>query len=1026
MTQPLTPYQQAHGALAQAGGTPSVSIMGSGAAAPAQRASAPAAPQQPTYKPPTLPYASNTPGFNGTGATPSYGQQSPNFLGLGQYVAPLFPINDQAITGAPSQGAGTNYGLNSVWGNLQNEIARSQGPGPMSMVNAPQGQGASYQAALGNAALANAAQGGYATASPTGLSTAGNTIGRQGALADLLTAQAAGGGAPSAADLQLRQGMEQGLGAQLAAMGSQRGVTNAALMNRNAADQAAAGQANLNAQMGIQRAQESQAAQQALGGVLSAQGQQAAGINQTAAQLQQQNAQFNAGNAEQAMLANTGYAQQAALANQAAQNAMTGGNLSALNAANLGNAQLGQQMTMSNLGYQNQDVLANQAAQLGNAQFQNQALNAALGAQTGIGEANRAAGLSDQQLQLQQMIAANQVNEQAYQAAANANANLTGAVIGGVTGFGGAVAQGIGNSGGGGGSWTGPAPEGAGNASGITGTASDGTWSGTLNNFNPAGLPGYTYSDENLKSGIEGGNPMMRSFLENYRKSTEPKVDVTEGERFRNPTYGRTPGVSSGGGGGIGSAIGGLLGGLAGSFIAPGVGTAIGAGVGSQAGGAIGNGVDPGSASGGGLQQTSQGSGVTADDLNQDYSAVSDKKEKTEVKEVGPATVQKALAELKADPKYSVLFGEGRQNFDADSMEQNAMDNADPDAPPSYGYIPQYPGQGWEKGPAPSDYNFFRTPTPLNVQSAQAMMQPPPPALPLAALRSAYPQLTAAVSDESEKEAVTSGNRGMQAFLSQANAQTQAQNNNGAQSNAFMASSLPPQAQVDTQMPSTSYGGGLPPFAQGGGSGVGYGMPQGPQGGGIYGGGIQTPGGYSGGGVMPQYMASSPAVDQSLAMAHPQTAGMQGPGAITYTPQAQQNYVNGFAQWLATQEPQTPQAQPASNINRSGVVLSDEEQKVKTNRGAGLQDMLDQLHAYQYRYKDTSLPGTMPGKRLGVMAQDLEKSPLGKQFIREDPQGHKLVDYGSMAGTQLAASAMLNDRLNQHEEMLKALSKRAA
>ena len=32
------------------------------------------------------------------------------------------------------------------------------------------------------------------------------------------------------------------------------------------------------------------------------------------------------------------------------------------------------------------------------------------------------------------------------------------------------------------------------------------------------------------------------------------------------------------------------------------------------------------------------------------------------------------------------------------------------------------------------------------------------------------------------------------------------------------------------------------------------------------------------------------------------------------------------------------------------------------------------------RYKDPSAPGAMPGQRLGVMAQDLEKSPLGDQF----------------------------------------------
>src|SRR6185437_310377 len=58
-------------------------------------------------------------------------------------------------------------------------------------------------------------------------------------------------------------------------------------------------------------------------------------------------------------------------------------------------------------------------------------------------------------------------------------------------------------------------------------------------------------SDENLKTGIEGGNPMMRSYLGSYyrslKSSPETKVNVGEGAAFRNPTYGRAAATDNGG-----------------------------------------------------------------------------------------------------------------------------------------------------------------------------------------------------------------------------------------------------------------------------------------------------------------------------------------------------------------------------------------------------------------------------------------------------------------------------------------------
>lgn len=1015
---------------------------------PAAKTAAPVVPQTPTGQAPP-PFATMTPGNS-----PAYGTQSPTMFGTGTYTAPLLPINDQAITGAPAQGASTNYGLNSVWDNLNKELAAAPNQGA-GMATATLGGPASYQAATGAAAQAQAAQGGYATAAPTALATSGNTIANQAALAHTLDVQANGGGI-SAADLQLQQGTQQSIAAQLAVLGSQRGATDPALAARAAQDQAAAANATLNGQMGIQRAQETQAAQQAEGAVLGAQGSQAAGINATAAGLQQQTELANAGAAQQSTIANTENAQQTALTNAAAVNAMTGQNLSAVNAANTGNAQLSQAQELANLGYSNQDTLANQQTELANQQLQNQQEAAVLGAQTAIGESNKASSLADQQLQLQQVIAANQVNEQGYASSAGANANLTGAVVGAA---GSVLGAGI----------TAAAKGGAaaaGGANGVNGTGLN-LFSGTQSVTPGTTNPYYASSDENLKEGISGGNPMLQSFLRSYKDSTSmpsPAIDVNEGARFRNPTTGKAASGGSAGGGGLGSTIGGLLGGAVGIFGGP-AGMAAGSAAGSAIGGVVGSGIDP--ATGGSVATgASPGSGVTVDETGWGQMpgmAMSDERQKTKLKDadgdVTPMLLQKALEDKKIT---SEQYKAGMSAWTSKSMDmlqdsdtQYAMDNADPNVSPSHGYVPMYQGDGWDKAPAPSTYNFvpgqLDYPGVQGASDRQAFQRsagaPPfvqPSAAPAPHWRVAMgpaqdiqpahpwqvsmgaPQIDAspgaALSDESEKDAVTSGNRGMQAFLSQANAQTGAQNSSGAQSNSFMQTGAPPSSQVDTQLPQA---GAPPPFMQGA-DGVGYGMPGASQGGTVDGGGITNYGGYTGatmgntGGVgRPPWEAQMQPADsatmQSLAMAHPQsmpTASSVVPTSINGMPASQ---LPPFAINPAT-------TQVASNFGGAGVpfALSDEDEKVKTGNGGDVQTMLDHLSAYKYRYKDPSAPGAMPGQRLGVMAQDLEKSPLGDQFVRQTPQG-KMVDYGSMAGTQLAASAMLNERLDRHEAMLKSL-----
>lgn len=115
----------------------------------------------------------------------------------------------------------------------------------------------------------------------------------------------------------------------------------------------------------------------------------------------------------------------------------------------------------------------------------------------------------------------------------------------------------------------------------------------------------------------------------------------------------------------------------------------------------------------------------------------------------------------------------------------------------------------------------------------------------------------------------------------------------------------------------------------------------------------------------------------------------------------------------------------------AGLAASDVNCKKDINPGKEkLDEMYDKLNAYQYKYKNPEKHGE--GEQLGIMAQDLEQSELGKQFVVEDQgdneelgMGTKMIDYGSMAPTIVAAQAEMKkenkdmkSRVEQLENML--------
>jgi hypothetical protein len=106
------------------------------------------------------------------------------------------------------------------------------------------------------------------------------------------------------------------------------------------------------------------------------------------------------------------------------------------------------------------------------------------------------------------------------------------------------------------------------------------------------------------------------------------------------------------------------------------------------------------------------------------------------------------------------------------------------------------------------------------------------------------------------------------------------------------------------------------------------------------------------------------------------------------------------------------------------MAASDEDQKQNMSHSEDkLQSFVDAIKGYEYEYKDPSLPGAGPGKYISPMAQDLEKSEIGKNMVIDTPNG-KMVDYGRASGAMLATAAMLNDKTKEIDAKLEALMRK--
>ncbi len=97
----------------------------------------------------------------------------------------------------------------------------------------------------------------------------------------------------------------------------------------------------------------------------------------------------------------------------------------------------------------------------------------------------------------------------------------------------------------------------------------------------------------------------------------------------------------------------------------------------------------------------------------------------------------------------------------------------------------------------------------------------------------------------------------------------------------------------------------------------------------------------------------------------------------------------------------------------TAAVASDKNEKKDISKvsNADMDDFLSKLAGFHFQYKHPGNEGEASGDRMGVMAQDANKSTIGKNMVI-DGKPLKL-DLGNAVGSALAAVAYLSKQLKE-------------
>jgi len=139
---------------------------------------------------------------------------------------------------------------------------------------------------------------------------------------------------------------------------------------------------------------------------------------------------------------------------------------------------------------------------------------------------------------------------------------------------------------------------------------------------------------------------------------------------------------------------------------------------------------------------------------------------------------------------------------------------------------------------------------------------------------------------------------------------------------------------------------------------------------------------------------------------------------------ATQRYVAELgAQWRRESAKQDRDDRMLSSlVNLAGTALgtwvavsSDIRMKKDISQGdTEVEGFLDALNAYQYKYRNPNTPNADAGVFIGISAQDMEKSKMGRNFVNDTPNG-KMIDMNQGLAAILAGQANLNQRLRNLE-----------
>lgn len=131
--------------------------------------------------------------------------------------------------------------------------------------------------------------------------------------------------------------------------------------------------------------------------------------------------------------------------------------------------------------------------------------------------------------------------------------------------------------------------------------------------------------------------------------------------------------------------------------------------------------------------------------------------------------------------------------------------------------------------------------------------------------------------------------------------------------------------------------------------------------------------------------------------------GVQATGQ--YGQQMSENALN-MGNAIANQQMQQQQNKQSAAAAGVGLLAAFSDKRLKKNISdvseSDLKELSESITPKRFEYKD---PAHGEGEIVGVMAQDLEKSKLGREIVEEDEQGRKYVDGRKLSSLFLASLA---------------------